>query len=105
MNERPGVVACECNNHPTATTVRSSPKKKDRKKNKADVRSSDKVKIDVKSEKNRQDNVKAGKVVKKEKHTTAENQDKKTSKKPDELHQHILAFPENDEILHFKSKN
>lgn len=105
MTGRPGVVACGCNNHSTAATVRISAKNRNKKKNKPEVRSENKAQLVAKREKNGQEKVNAGKIIKEETKTAAKNKEQKTLKNPDEPYQDIFASPETGKISLFKSKD
>lgn len=76
----------------TETTVQISAKERTQKKRKAEVRSKKKIQIDGKSQKNGDDNIKAGKIIEDQLLILVENHDQKTSKKRDEPYQDILSF-------------
>lgn len=64
MTEDAAFVACEWNNHPTATTVQISIEDKDRRKSRAEIKSKKITQVAANTEKSGQDKVKSGTVIK-----------------------------------------
>lgn len=100
MTEIAAVVVGECNIHPTVATTRISAKnrKKDKLRNKAEIRSKTKTEIAAKNETYLQEEAKSGTIIKKDVCNTAPSQEEKSPEKPDETYRDILALPENGEI-------
>lgn len=100
------MVACECTKKPTAAAVRLCTNKTTERRVKAGIKSKKRVQITAKSEKkNGHDKVSAGKAIKEEAHITAERQNQKILKKPDESYQHIQAFSEIGKVSLFKNES
>lgn len=104
MTEAAGAVACGCDIHHLAVTVRIFAENKNQIKKNGGSRSKKKKQIAAKTKKNGQDMVKDGTIIREDLQATARFQEQKASKMLDEPYQDILPISETVRISLFKCK-